>query len=88
MFCDTTHIKQKYRYNNYYAPFITLEPDIALSFATTESQKKAAKGLNFVVKNELELAADLFCEAMIEKDTMDLLWRYFPDSYYSQIAYD
>jgi len=70
---DTTLSQGFYTYSNYSGPYVSLSPDTALVYASTESQRKAATALQYVVNNELERAADLICDALIEKDTLEWL---------------
>ena len=78
----------KYTYHDFQSPFMTLEPEITYSFATTESQKLAAKSLNYVTQNRFDDAADTICKALVEKDILEVLWKYFPKFYHSCISYN
>ena len=85
---DTSTTIEEYKFSNFVSAFRFLRPEIADSFATTESQKKAAEGLKCVTLNKLENAADIFCEALKEKDSMEALWGFFPNAYHSCISYN
>ena len=79
---------EEYELVNFIAGFRTLHPDVADSLSKTESQKTAAKGLKYVVQNKLDDAADVFCEVLMEKDSLELLWKFFPNFYHSSISYN
>ena len=85
---DTNITFGEYDFSNFISAFQTLYPEEAYTLATTESQKLAAKGLNYVTQNRLDDAADTFCKALMEKDTFEVLWKYFPKHYYSFINYN
>jgi hypothetical protein len=85
---DTTIKFEKYNFTNFNSAFRTMHPEEALKFAKTESQKKAAKALEYITQNKYENAAETFVEAMIEKDSLEALWEYFPTIYYGTVNYN
>ena len=85
---DTTISLFKFTANNFYAPFRTLTSEDSYNFAETESQKTAARALEYMMQSRYEDAADTFAKAATEKDSLRSLWIKFPYYYYLNISYD
>lgn len=85
---DTNIIINGYRFHDFHSPFSILEPEAAQGFATTETQKLAANALGYVIQGRYKDAADAFCKATMENDSLEVWWKWFPSLYYSNISHN
>ena len=85
---DTSISFQNHTFNDFASAFKTLHPEEAYNLAETDAQKTVAKALGYIMQNRYENAVETFVSAMTEKDSLDMLWRYFPNFYYYTIAYN
>lgn len=79
---DTNVTPVKFKTESFYLTYRIAEPEDALHLAETEAQKQAAEALKLVKQGNLKEAAELYSEAIKTKDSLELLWKYFPHNYY------
>ena len=85
---DTNITSDEYTFKDFVTSFRMFHPEESYNLAETETQKLAAKALEYVAQNRYENAAETFVKAMTEKDSLELLWCYFPRWYYTHITHN